>query len=329
MGEISSNDEKENNSKKSHCIFRKIMASSRYRTSVSEDLFKDSIDRKSATIKKSSSLRTRRNKISISVSTEKISIVDAKSSTVPATPIGRFRNLFDQYTIAEQRIKSYKQRQSELERVVSKLIEVFTLKINQNLMRISEEWKYIKQIILNEIQPKTNRLYFVDYLWKNCCMITDSKQQYKSYFEDNDEIKAGLQVLLTTLTIITQQDSIATISHLFDREEQATIRNLRRHFDSLICNYSEELSFIVERINFHDTRFTNWKNSNTYDLNLIADEWKQVVKHDYLSLIEKISNDFVNDVPQVEKILQQMLKNMKKRLIRTNTSEPIDRTKTI
>jgi hypothetical protein len=60
------------------------------------------------------------------------------------------------------------------------------------------------------------------------------------------------------------------------------------------------------------------------DLDSITYQWTTIIEHDYPSLIEKISNDFITKIPQIEKILVQMLKNMKKRLLNTNNQRTSD-----
>ena len=174
---------------------------------------------------------------------------------------------------------------------------------------------YLKQLSLDQFQTKPNRLQLFDYLLKTCCSPTDSHKQIQSYFEQNDEIKASLQVLTTTLVIVKDKQTLVTLTQLFDREEQSTIRTLQRHLETLLSAYTDELSFIIERINVYESRFAAWKNSNTTDLDSITYEWTQIIEHDYPSLIEKISNDYVSKIPQIEKLLVQMLQNMKNRLL--------------
>jgi hypothetical protein len=252
--------------------------------------------------------------------------IETIPSTQPATPVRRFLNLNDQYAHTEQHIKQCKQRQSELDRSVNKLIEVLTTKTNENLSQISYYWIYLKQLILSHYEEKTIRFQLFDYLLKTCCSTIDSQKQIQLYIQNNDEINAALQVLSTTLLIIDNQQNYLTITQLFDREEQTKIRTLRRHLESLLSSYADELSFIIERINVYESRFSTWKNSNTTDLDSIEYQWTQIIEHDYPSLIEKISNDFITKIPQIEKILVQMLQNMKKRLLNTNNQIPSRRT---
>jgi len=243
-------------------------------------------------------------------------------STQPVTPVRRFLNLNDQYAHTAQHIKQCKQRQSELDRSVKKLIEVLTMKTNENINQISFYWIYLKELILNQYDEKTIRFQLFDYLLKTCCSTIDSQKQIQSYIEQNDEINASLQVLSTTLIILDNQQNNLTITQLFDREEQTTIRTLRRQLESLLSSYTDELSFIIERINVYESRFSTWKNSNTTDLDSIEYQWTQIIEHDYPTLITKISNDFITKIPQIEKILVKMLKNMKQRLLNTNNQIP-------
>ncbi len=236
-------------------------------------------------------------------------------TAIPVTPVRRFKNLLEQYTHTREHIKQCKHRQLELDLVVQKLIEVFVLKMNETINRISQYWMHLKQLSLHQFQKKPNRFQLFDYLLKSCCSPTDSQKQIESYFEQNDEIKASLQVLTTTLVIVKDKQTLVTLTQLFDREEQSTICTLQRHLQTLLSSYTDDLSFIIERINVYESRFASWKNSNTMDLDSITYEWTQIIDHDYPTLIEKISNDYISKIPQIEKLLIQMLQNMKSRLL--------------
>lgn len=168
---------------------------------------------------------------------------------------------------------------------------------------------------MDQLHAKTNRFQLFNYLIKTCCTTLDSQKQMASYFEQNDEIKAALQVLQTTLIIVNQQHTQIAINQSFDREEQTTLARLRRHLDLLLASYTDEISFLHERIRVYESRFDTWRNCNTTDLDSLNYEWSQIIEHDYPSLIEKISNDFITKTPQIEKILFEMLTNMKKRLL--------------
>jgi len=294
--------------KKSNSLLRKIMNPSRHRQST-----------KSPSSSVKLSCRSKKILGAQIVETSKKEIVP--SSTSPVTPVRKFLNLFDQYTHAEQHINQCKQRQSQLDLSVQKLIEVLTTKTNENIDRISYYWIYLKQLVLDQYQTKTDRFQIFDYLLKTCCSAFDARKQVELYIQKNDEINASLQILSTTLTIVHDQQTLVTINQLFDREEQTTIRTLRRQFESLISSYTDELTFIIERINVYESRFSTWKNSNTTDLDSITSEWTQIIEHDYPVLIEKLANDFITKIPQVEKILVQMLRNMKKRLLNTNNNQ--------
>jgi len=185
---------------------------------------------------------------------------------------------------------------------------------------------HLKQLSLDQFQTKSNRFQIFGYLLKTCCSPSDSRKQIELFFEQNDEIKAALQVLATTLVIVNEQESLLTVTHMFDREEQTKIRTLRRQLESSLSSYAEELSSILERINKYETSFSAWKNCSVTDLDLITYEWSRIIEHDYPSLIEKISNDFITKIPQIEKILVEMLKNMKKRLLYTDHQKTNQRT---
>ena len=110
-------------------------------------------------------------------------------------------------------------------------------------------------------------------LWKTCCLTLDSRKQIESYIEQNDEIKAELQVLLSTLSIVNNKQFPVSLSELFDREETSTIRSFRRHLESLLSTYCEELTFITERIHLAESSFANWKNSD-------AEEYEETFAQD-------------------------------------------------
>ena len=268
----------------------------------------------------------RRPKITIETSTEDSSAKESSSGNVPITPIRRFNKIFDQYNSADQHVTQCQKRQSELDRAVGKLVEMLTTKTNDNLHQISQHWKHLKQLSIDQFQSKSTRCQVWNSLWKTCCLTLDSRKQIESYIEQNDEIKAELQVLLTTLSIVNNRHSSVSISELFDREETSTVRSFRRRLESLLSSYCEELTFITERIHVTQSCFANWRNSDVEELDRIAAEWTQIIDHDYPSLIEKISNDYVTRLPQVEKSLFQMMKNMKQRLLKIATPTSTRRT---
>jgi hypothetical protein len=308
--------------KKSTSLLKKMINSSRHRRSNS---ISDKDSHSSSSVKQTSVIKfSDRPKLNLEKQIEEISKIEPSPSSVPITPVRRFLNLYDQYTHTAQNIKQCKQRQSELDRSVNKLVEVFTTKTTENINQISYYWNHLKQLTLGQYQTKPNRFQLFDYLLKTCCSSLDAQKQMELYFQKNDEINAALQVLSTTLIIVNNEQTVLTISQLFDREEQTTIRTLQRHLESLLSSYAEELSFILERIKIYESRFSAWKNSNLMDLDSITYQWTTIIEHDYPSLIEKISNDFITKIPQIEKILVQMLKNMKKRLLNTNNQRTSD-----
>ena len=290
--------------------------------------FREPTERSSQPVKKFSSLRNaRRLKIPIDKDVEETPLRELPSPTaVPVTPVRRFLNLFDQYTQTDQLIKQYKHRQSQLDLAVQKLIEVLMIKSNENIARISLYWIYLRQVSLDRFPSHTNPFQILNCLFPTCCSTIESQKQLESYFKEHDEIQAALQVLSTTILIVSQQHSLATIHQLFDREEQTTVRLLRRHLESLLSSYRDELSFITERIHIYEARFATWKNSNTLELESLAYEWTHIVEHDYPSLIEKISNDFLSKISPIEDVLLQMLKNMRKRLLSINSNAGSKRT---
>ncbi|CAF1667807.1 unnamed protein product, partial [Adineta ricciae] len=218
--------------KKSQSFLRKLMNHSRHRHSTDEINKKPS----SPSVKRSTSAKlSERRKITIDITADDKPILESIPSVVPITPVRQFINFNELYIDTAQHIKQCKQRQSELDRSVQKLIEVLTTKTNESIQQISQYWMYLRQFSLDQLHAKTNRFQFFNYLLKTCCSTLDSQKQMASYFEQNDEIKAALQVLQTTLMIVNQQHTQFAINQSFDREEQTTLGRLRRHLDLLLA----------------------------------------------------------------------------------------------
>jgi hypothetical protein len=203
--------------------------------------------------------------------------------------------------ISPERINQFKQRQIELDRTVEKLLETIRLETNRNIKQISKYWSYIKQISLDKYEPKGNPYQLFDYLLK----CTYLNREYELYFEQNDEITAALQVLSTTLSIVHSQHSFTAINRVFDEEEKNMREQLHHQLESLMSSYTDELSFMRERIRFYQSNSNDEKNF----------DWIQIIQIDYPYLIEKISNDFLIEIPRIEQILLQLLRNTKKHLL--------------
>lgn len=232
-------------------------------------------------------------------------IETTKCPPPPPPPLQQSVSISPCIYLSPERIDQYKQRQIELDRNIKKLMEILTIKTNENIKEILKYWSYLKQICLDKLQPKTNRYQLFDYILKS----TYSNKQIELFFEENDEIKAGLQVLTTTLTIIHNKYSLSIINQLFDQEEKLILENLNSQLEYLLSSYTDELSFIRERIHYYQTNFNN-QEKNFY--------WIKILQNDYPNLIEKISNDFILKIPQIEQILLTMIKNMKKHLLNRN-----------
>ncbi|UJR29158.1 hypothetical protein I4U23_010372 [Adineta vaga] len=312
QSENSNSSSPTNTKKKSRTFLRKLITSTRHRHSTDDINSKPS----SPVVKRSSSAKLPyRPKIVIETILDIPQTIESNPSVVPITPVRQFINFNEYFIDRTQHIEQCKQRQSELNRSVDKLIEVFSKKTNETIQQISQYWMYLKQFLFDQLQAKTNRFHIFNHLIKTCCSTSESQKQIVSYFEQNDEIKASLQVLLTTLLIVNQQQTQLVINQSFDREEQTTLGRLRRHYEFFLASYAEELSFIHERIRIYESRFATWRNFSTTDLDSLSYEWTHIIEHDYPVLIEKISNDFITKTPQIEKSLFEMLKNMKKRLL--------------
>lgn len=246
--------------------------------------------------------------------------------SIPITPVTRFRSLHEQYAHTVQQIQHVQQRQIELDHSVEKLIEVLTMKTNETIQRISSYWMIIKETLLERFQTMNNPFPIIDYFFRTCCSTNNSRKLIQTYFAQNDDLNAAIEVLLTTFKIIDHPQISLLINQVFQREEQITIRALQRQLESLHALYTEELSCISERIRSYERRFASWKNTNINELDSIAYEWTQIIEHDYPMLIEQLANDFINKVPQLDKILLQMLRNTKKNFLNPDRKNSIRRT---
>lgn len=223
-------------------------------------------------------------------------------------------------------MKSFKKRRSELDRAVNKLIEVFTLRMSQNLNETVRHWSSFRQSCLDEIQSKENRFQILNFIWKTCYSAKESRQNIEPLLERNYEIRFSYEKMLICLSTLEKRPSMSSINNLFQREEKGTIPHLRRQIESMISNYLDELSAISERCQLCETRFDNWKNSNSIDLDSICREMKEIIGSAYPKLIELISNDFISQLPQVDNLIDTMLKNMEKRFRSTNDLSSQQRT---
>ncbi|CAF1109495.1 unnamed protein product [Rotaria sordida] len=214
--------------------------------------------------------------------------------------------------LSSEQISYYKKRQTELDHTVRELIKHLTCKTNENINQISKHWSYIKNLCVNKIQPKTNLKQIFCYLLKS---IYPNKQ-FEDYLKENDNIKALLEILSRILNIVQHIQSLSTIKNLFDSVEKTMIEYIHSEFEFLLASYTDTLSMINELSCFYQTRLNEINNLH----------WLEIIKHDYPSLIERISNDLIVKVPQVDQILVTMLRNMKKRLL-CNNSEFINKSR--
>lgn len=204
-------------------------------------------------------------------------------------------------SISPDRIDRSKKRQMELDRTADKLIETIQYEANKNIEQIFQYWSHIKYISLEKYQPKLNPHYLFDYLF-NCNYFT---QNYDIYLEQNDEIKAALQVLSTTLSIVHEEQSFAILNDIFDMEEKTARENLQYRLNYLIESYREELSIIRHSIQVYQSCTHEDKSF----------DWIQMIQIEYPCFIEKLSNDFNIKLPQIESNLLQLIRNTKKALV--------------
>ncbi|CAF3492952.1 unnamed protein product [Rotaria sp. Silwood1] len=210
--------------------------------------------------------------------------------------------------LSSEEIDYYKKRQKELEHTVTELIERLKIQTNENINQISKYWSYLKQLCLNGIQPQTNFNQLCNYLIKPI----NSNKQFEYYLKQNDEIGGLLQIISQTLHIVQYRHSWPTINRLFDCEEEMMIENLRFELEFLLSSYCDALTIINEFSGFPQTSL---QEVNNFHL-------KEIIKNDYPSLVEKISNDFITKVPQVDQMLVKMLRNVKKHLLCDNFDVP-------
>lgn len=204
--------------------------------------------------------------------------------------------------LSAERLDRFKQRQTDLDRSVQKLIDNSSSIINENLRQVSKHWSYIKHTSLEKYQPSTYSFQLFDYLIKSSYM----NKQFQIDFNENDEIKAVLEILSQTLTLVHDKISFTMMNQLFDDEEKTMLENLRYQYELLFSSYKDELSFIRERSHFYQLNLDEEKKFN----------WIQLIQIDYPFLIEKISTDFMIKIPQIEQILLQMLRNLNKQLLK-------------
>ncbi|CAF0848706.1 unnamed protein product [Adineta ricciae] len=203
--------------------------------------------------------------------------------------------------LSPERIQYYQQRQVELDRACKKLLESLAIKTNENISEISKHWSYIKQTSLKEFRPQTVHLNLYDSLLQK----TPLNKSSESYIADHDGIQAAFEILQQILAIFRGKYTLLSLHELFDSIEKNMLQNLHAQLESLVSSYKDELSFICERIHFYQSRTNGDKNF----------EWTHSIKVDYPVLIEKISDDFIIRVPQIDQTLIQMLRNMKKELL--------------
>ncbi|CAF0963918.1 unnamed protein product [Rotaria sp. Silwood1] len=201
-------------------------------------------------------------------------------------------------------IDYYKKRQNELHHTVQVLIERLKIQTNENINQISKYWSYLKQLCLNGIQPQTSFNQLCNYLIKPI----NSNKQFEYYLKQNDEIGGLLQIMSNTLHGVQYRYSSSTINRLFDCEEEMMIDNLRSELEFLLSSYFDTLTIINEFSSFSQTSL---QEVNNFHL-------REIIKNDYPSLVEKISNDFITKVPQVDQMLVKMLRNIKKHLFCDN-----------
>ena len=204
-------------------------------------------------------------------------------------------------SISPDRILQFKKRQIEFDRTVDKLIETIKFEANKNIEQIFQYWSHIKYISLEKYQPKLNPHYLLDYFF-NCNYFT---QNYDTYLEQNDELTAALQVLSTTLSIVHQEQSFPALNEIFDTEEKTTRENLEYQMNCLIESYMEELSIIRQSIHVYQ--------SCTHEDKSL--EWIQMIQIEYPFFKEKLSNDFLTRIPQIESNLLQLIRSTKKSLV--------------
>lgn len=204
--------------------------------------------------------------------------------------------------LSSERLQRFKQRQTELDHSITRLINQSPNTANENLSQVSKYWSRIKQISLEKYHPSTYNFQLFDYLLKS----TYSSKQFDIDFEENDEIKAALDILSRTLNLIEDKYSFCMINQLFNTEENTMKEDLCYQYEVLLSSFRDELSFIRERSSFYQS---NLNEENRFN-------WIQLIQIDYPFLIEKISTDFMIKIPQIEQILIQMIRNVNKQLLK-------------
>ncbi|CAF4529692.1 unnamed protein product, partial [Didymodactylos carnosus] len=185
----------------------------------------------------------------------------------------------------------------------------------------------LKQTILAQIKHQSCTISTKELLkYLMCCHHSNSnttnlssfskiiyKQQLlRTYLKNNDEINAALQVFYTNLVILLHQtpsqtsininNSYNLINQLFEREEQTTLKSIRKESAQTLGIYAQELEKLQIQVETQSDDFLKWKNSNIIELDEIKEQWSISVDVTYPKLIEKISTDFIQIQTQDETI---------------------------
>ena len=194
----------------------------------------------------------------------------------------------------------WRARQVQLDEVVQQLIKTFQRKATEYRNEICQVWTHLKRVSLYEcpLSHNTSRLL------QGSFSATRSKRFLDLSFEQNDELDAAFQVLATSILIAKDTYSLCEFAQFFDDEERRMLEQLADQLDFSLSSYTDEHRMITERIHFYQNQPSD---SKTVD-------WIQIIKDDYPPLIERISNDFINQTPSCEQTLVKMLTNIKRRL---------------
>ena len=199
----------------------------------------------------------------------------------------------------------WKARQVQLNEVVQQLIKTSQRKATENRKEISKVWAHLKRVSLYECPLSRH----TSELFPGSFNVSRSKRFLDSSFEKNDELEAAFQVLATGLLIAQDTYSLCEFTQFFDDEERRMLEQLADQMEFSLSSYIDEHRMITERIHFYQNQPSD---SKTVD-------WTQIIRDDYPPLIERISHDFINQIPSCQPTLVTMLTNIKRRLCNAST----------
>lgn len=209
-------------------------------------------------------------------------------------------------SLSVEQIRFYEKLEKEYYNTAEKLIEYLKRKTKESIDQLLKYWSLSKQCCLDQMYDKTNHNQFVDYILKSLV----ANKEFQNYLDQNDEIRVTLQILSAVLATVPDKYPLSEIKQIFDNAEYEILSNVHSKHEGLISSYIDTLSITHTCSLSYQSRLDG---KNAY-------RWIETIEKDYRCLIQKVSNASVENLPEVEKILLEMLLNVKKRLYDKNIS---------